>query len=236
MKQIVKALFFILVIGLIFYDGSDLGKSESFPSQFRSALYLPALAVKNILGNSSLASRVAKLELENKGLRSQKDMLSKGISFSKTNAIIAKVHASYPFNNKNAITIAAGKSVGVEPGDAVFVSDGIFLGTVSRADDSWSEVSTVFDINRKLPVRIGGRGVPALLTGGNTIKVSMIDKSKEVAEGEAVYTASRDLPYGVTIGSLKNIRDNSVGAFKEADVEPPYSILDLSEVYVEIKK
>ena len=112
-------------------------------------------------------------------------------------------------------------------------SSNILLGQVEEVFDNYSLIQTVFSNDWQLPVRIGEEGVEALLNGGANLRVTMITKDKKVSEGQVIFAASKDFPYGMKIGELQNVeRGVSTGIFSEATVEVPYNINDVIEVWL----
>jgi len=206
--------------------------SEKLLYQIRGAFALPILTVHNIFKVNDLSQALAELNLENQSLRAELLARSLDMPKIKANLFVAKVSASYPYNNKSAITIAGGAGDGLAPDMPVLAAPGIFLGQITKVGKNWSEVRTVFDNSWELPVRVGLSGTAGLLRGGASLVVGLIDKIKIVANGDAVYTATKDIPYGLKIGDVKMVRDNTGTAFKEADVLAPYSLGELYQVFV----
>jgi cell shape-determining protein MreC len=232
-----KVLIIIfLILGAIFLDSSFSVSSLSIVSQVKSSFSVPFLFFKNMFLSADLTDLLVKANLENKSLRADIVRLSLGIKPDTGRTISAKVYASYPFNDKSLIVLARGISDGIIVGDVVLASRNIFLGQVISVGDSWSEVRTIFDISKSIPVRIGAYGVSGLLVGGATPLISMIDKTREINIHDSVYIASRGLPYGLVIGEVGSINDQGAGAFKSADLLLDYSLQALEEVLVSLSK
>lgn len=232
MKHLLRALLVIFFIGAIVYNQAISSSAIGVLAALRGVFALPVLLIKNMAGAFDEVAILQKANLENQSLRAEILRLTLGATKPEGKLIRVKVHASYPFNNKNSFTIALGGSDGVREGAVVLASPGIYLGRVSVLAPHWSEVRTVFDGSRETPVRVGTKGVAALLRGGTSLYASMIDKTKDVAIGDKVYTALRDAPYGLLIGEVRSLRDGAGGVFKEADIATPYILGDLSEVFI----
>ncbi len=232
MRHFYRAATLFLLFGAIFYNQSFAGAAVGLFGQLEQALALPFLVIKDLTLSRSLIGNIVKLELENQDLRAQAMASALGIKGRSGGLIPAKIFASYPFNDKSSITIAVGKNDGVKVGAAVLASPHILLGQVSNVGSDWSEVRTLFDVSHAMPVRIGERGVPALLSGGAGITLGMIDKSRVVRVDDNVYAAVRGIPYGLKIGTLGAIREPNGAAFKEADVILPYSLGEFEQVLV----
>lgn len=232
MRYFYRVIALFLVLGAVFYSQSFSGVAISFLGQLQQALSLPFLVVKDIVLSHSLVENLSKLQLENQDLRAKALVLRLGAKNYSGKLIPAKIFATYPFNDKGSITIALGKNDGIQLGAVILATPNIFLGQVSSIGPDWSEVRTVFDATHNIAVRVGARGVPALLSGGSGATLGMIDKSRPVYMGDDIYVAARGIPYGLEIGTLGEIRELGGGAFKEADVVLPYSLGDLDQVLV----
>lgn len=157
------------------------------------------------------------------------------VSENRREALIAKVHSTYPFNHRGFFTIAAGAGHGIEAGMAVTADGNYLLGQVAEVFESESVVRTIFDNNWALSVRIGPSEVDALLATGQEPKITLIDKKSAVSEGEWVYSASRDFPYGLKLGTVRGLRNADADQFQEADLDLPYRLNEIKEVAVLIK-
>jgi cell shape-determining protein MreC len=155
--------------------------------------------------------------------------------------VLAPVHARYPFNFKHELTVGAGRLRNVAAGDAVLVpaqessAAAVFVGTVVKIFDDQAVVKTIFDPEFRLPVRIGPRGIDALLTGGAEPRLTLIAKSAPVVGGESVYAAGTDAPYGLAIGSLRELAPAKDQLFQEATVSFPYDPGDIRVVAVQVR-
>ena len=232
MSTILKAAIIFLVLGVIFFNSSFSSASLSLKDQFKSAFAMPVLLFKNMMLSANLVDSLTRVNLENQSLRANITRLSLGLKPYDKNYIVAKIYSSYPFNDKSLIVLSKGSTNGVKVGDVVLANRNIFLGRVTSIGDSWSEVRTIFDLSKNIPVRIGTRGVPALLVGGATPFISMIDKSSEIRIQDPVYLASRDLPYGLVVGEIGDISEPNVGSFKNANLLLPYSLSSLEEALI----
>lgn len=233
MKYLLRILLFLLLIGSVFYNRAITESSNTVISSVREAFALPILTIRNLFRVNDFAKTLSSLELENQSLRAELAAVKFAIPFYDDKFMRARVHVFYPFNNKSVFTIAAGRSDGVKEGMAVLASPGVYVGVISLALDNWSEVRTIYDASIETPVRIGDNGVAALLRGGSGLTATMIDKAKKISVGDEIYLAQKGFPYGLKIGDIVAMRDQSV--FKEADVVTPYALTDLSEVLIYAK-
>lgn len=141
-----------------------------------------------------------------------------------------KIYSTYPFNNRGEVVINAGSELGVKEKMAVTVDGKVLFGQIVQVFENYSIVRAFFDKGWQVPVRVGFQETDALLEGGSTPKLTMVAKNKEFNDGETVYSASRDFPYGLPIGKVKKIKDTPTAVFKEAELEAPYSFNDLREL------
>lgn len=175
-----------------------------------------------------------KLALENENLKAELARLedAKTQFPDRTPGFIgAMVYSRYPMNFKNEFLISAGAKDGVLANKAVIIS-GVLIGKVSKVFNTTALVQTIFDGGFQATVRIGNRGVQALLRGGTLPKLTMIPLAAGVSKGDIVYSASADFPYGLSIGTIENVSTSSDKLFHEATLNFAYDINSVSAVLV----
>jgi rod shape-determining protein MreC len=187
------------------------------------------------ISNRKEASENVLLKQENQELLAQ----LQGIGFLGGNGqkdgdsfIRAKVFSAYPFNIKNTITVNAGSKNGVEKNMPAVLEGNIFVGRVSEVFENYSVVETFFDPSWEMSARIGESAVDGLLEGGNEPKVTLIEKNKPCETGDLVYSASKEFPYGLKIGEVARIKEDSAGVFKEAILKIPFNVNELREINI----
>lgn len=147
----------------------------------------------------------------------------------------AFVYSRYPFNLKSEILINLGKKDNIKPNDVVvlpnFEKENKFfiIGKVFEVFENFSVVKTIFDVNIKLAVKIG-LNTNALFEGGPAPRLNLIPREAKVVEGDIVYSVDPDLPYGLIIGRLGEIRSQENNLFNSAEVIIPYDLNQLSVV------
>jgi len=240
---VIRRIFYItawvLLVGIIWYGATDsaVRAKGKFTANLAAAVSFPATLVKSIWYRATLFDRLNALELENRNLRAQLFSLQdapKNVVFGNTHYARAKVYSTYPFNTKNLLAINAGSDAGIAPLSAVTVDTHLFLGTIMDVAKEQSVVKTIFDERVRLGVKIGDEGIPALLQGGKTPRLTLIAKDAVIEDGARVYTASREVPFGMEVGTIVNVHGQAADAFKEADLEIPYDIHKLNEVFVRL--
>ncbi|RJP43903.1 hypothetical protein C4587_02435 [Candidatus Parcubacteria bacterium] len=143
----------------------------------------------------------------------------------------AVVYSSYPFGTKSELLIGAGEKHGISE-EAAVTFRGIFIGQIERVFGETSLVRTVFDERLKLAVRIGNRGVEGLFQGGIAPRVTLIDKKKEVAIGDIIFTSAPGVPYGTAVAEVKHIGLSGDALFQEAELRFGYDLAEIQAVLV----
>lgn len=214
-----------VALGLLLLLLAFLFSSDRF---LNSKLHLISLLnhLPQNLSETENSRRITELEKENRNLRFQ--LLNQKLE----KAGVVKVYSAYPFSNRGELAIAAGLADGIKIGDVVTYGNNIIVGKITKVFDSSSVVTTIFNPSWKSAVRIGEHEIDALLQGGNELTVTLIPIESEVHDGELVITASQDIPYGLGMGTIKNIRTAPGNAFKEATLEPNFQFKQLKDVSI----
>lgn len=134
----------------------------------------------------------------------------------------AEVYSEYPFGMKNEFLVNIGGRDGVKAGQPALFH-GVFVGRVSKVFPQAALVETLFDTRTKYPVRVGVKGVDALLVGGNEPRLTLISNDAVLDPGEAIYLAAPSLPYGLGVGDTGQTQPTRDGLFKETQVHMPYN-------------
>jgi len=142
------------------------------------------------------------------------------------------VFSTYPFNIKNTVTISGGEKEGIKKNMVATLEQDILVGRVSDVLDGYSIIQTVFDPSWQMSVRIGEAEVDGLLEGGNKPRVTLIEKNKPCVEGDIVYSASKDFPYGLKIGEVVSVKETPGGVFKEAVLKIPFNISEVRKINI----
>lgn len=176
--------------------------------------------------NGDLKEKINELETENEALRAQ---ISEA-TFGFTNDV--KVYSSYPFNSRKNISISHGKDRGFQKGNAVTVKNKMLVGQIIEVLDSSSIVKTIYDPEWKIAVRIGEKETDGLLQGGLYPQIDLIKNGADIKEGDLVFSANPDLPYGLEIGKIKSLRETVGAPFLKAEVELKINLNELRNVSV----
>ena len=178
------------------------------------------------------------LILENESLKTElynaNNLNSKTESAGTWNYLRTEVFSTYPFNDKNIISINSGTLSGIEKKETVVAAPDILLGQIISSTDKTSLVRTIFDNNFTAAVKIGSNKINALLKGGSVPTLEMIDKNSDIRNGDVVYSADQNFPYGFKLGEVQmNDSDsNNSEPFKTAILKVAYNPALLDEVMV----
>lgn len=221
---------------LIFYPGLSW-KIQAFFSPAKSPQSGEYQRI--VLENESLNAEVAGLQQIKKNLPTSSDVL-----------LPVFVYSRYPFNFKSELLVNAGADQGITIGQSAvivpnngtssnpvrnYISNGaspILVGKVEKVFENTSLIQTIFDSRFQSAVRIGKTGTDALLKGGNEPELSLIPKDAKIVNGDIVYSASPDFPYGLAIGNVNNVRISSDQLFQEAGVETNYNPNELQSLLI----
>lgn len=139
------------------------------------------------------------------------------------------VYSRYPFNLKHELLVSVGKQNKVDVGSAVLF-DGLFLGKINKAGESFSVVQTIFDSRFEMAVRVGAKGVDALLEGGNEPRLKLIDG--EIHPGDVIYSATPEFSFGLAVGSVKEFNLAKGESFGNASISLSYAPSDIKVVEI----
>lgn len=177
---------------------------------------------------------IEKLQAENDVLKAEharfEDVASELGSFPKE-GILADVYSRYPFSLKHELLVNAGTLRGVAVGDAAAFA-GVLVGEVREVFRDSALVRTVLDERWTSAVRIGTRGVDALLVGGAEPRLTLIVKDANVKTGDIVYNAAPAFPLGMPVGRIAHIMLSSDGLFQEATLGVGYDVSRIHSVSI----
>jgi len=228
----------LILFGLLFLSQILINPKNYLASQLGNLVGRPIAFLANLIETSRDSAEFEKILKENEVLKAKILLLSKS-SYRETigghEYLRARVYSTYPFNNRGLIALNAGRLDGLTELLPVTLGDAVFLGQLNHVSDNSSVARTIFDAGWELPVKAGIDGVDALLVGGREPKLTLIVKEKELISGADVYTAGKDFPYGLKIGTVREIFDNPGSTFREATLDIPYEVGEFTHVSVLIK-
>jgi cell shape-determining protein MreC len=229
----------ILALAVLFFISQLFFAPKTYlASRFGRAFQAPVVFIQSIFNRVALSRQIQTLQLENQSLRAQLVELLQRPQFveeGKELYVSASVYSYYPLNVSDELLINAGSEQGIKEGLAVYADKGILLGQVIKVYDKQSVVKTILTPDWEIPVKLGANKVDALYVGGHSPKLTLISKKKVVLGGETVMSASKDLPFGIELGQVGELRETTEGVFREADITIPYQMSDIETVLVRVK-
>ncbi len=224
-KSVLYFLIFLIVI-LIFWN-------PAFFIEFKKKLFNPAINEEN---------KLLDLQKENLILKEKLAELSGLDKFLKLNNLTYKlkpafIYSRYPFNLKNEILINLGEKDNVSVGKIVVLpqkdsSNFILVGKIQKVYKNFSLAQTVFDPNFKLAVKIGEKKYDGFFVGGPNPKINLIPADAQINIGDVVYSADSNLPYGIIVAEIFEIKNVQNSLFKEAVISIPYDLNKINLVGV----
>lgn len=227
---ILGVITFLFFISQIFFS-----PKAYLSSRLGQAFQAPVIFLRSLSTRTALLTDLTALMLENQSLRAQLQQLKDGpalIEDDKRTYTKVPLYSTYPFNTSNKLLVATGEKSGVVVGAAAFAAPDVFIGQVSSVENGKAVIRTIFDPGWELPVKIGEGNVDALLVGGQEPRLTLVSKRRPLIGGEPVILASRDFPYGLSLGTIAQIRQSKESLFLEGRLITPYTLSDLSELYI----
>lgn len=191
-----------------------------------------------IFGYADINKRDNDLILENESLKTElfnaRNLSLNQEKLSGFNYLQTNVFSTYPFNDQDLIAIDSGYLNGVEKNQAVVAAPGVLLGQIISVSDKTAIVRTIFDNNFTAAVKIGTNKINALLKGGAIPSLEMIDKNSDIKNGDIVYNADPNFPYGFKFGEVQISANgaNNSELFKAAQLKISYNPALLDTVLV----
>lgn len=237
-KKFLVFIGLLILFGLLFLSQILINPKNYAVGGTAGLLSRPFAFFTALIEDSKNSEEFERILRENEALKAELLLISQN-PYPKISAgheyVRAKIYSTYPFNNRDLIALNAGAADGLSASLPVTVEGVIFLGQLIEVADHSSITRTIFDAHWELPVKIGTAAIDALLVGGREPRLTLILKEKELSIGEDVYSAGKDFPYGLKIGTIREIFENPGSAFKEASLDIPYDLSSLGEVSILIR-
>lgn len=238
-RRFIYIVVIVVLVAWLWYGGEHkaIARKSEVGERIADVVLTPARFFSTLFNAHDILNRLQALEYENEDLKAQLiDLRGKSVSITDEGVsyVRAKVYSTYPFNTDDVITINAGSEQGIVQGAAVTVGTNLFLGQVVEVRRGYSVVRTVFDDAFRLAVHIGDDEVEALLRGGRTPFLTLIDKDVSLSSEQSVITADREVPFGLLVGTLSRIRRTTADAFQEADIDVAFDVGDVKEVLIRL--
>lgn len=214
-----------------------------------------------ITGNSTFFTDITALKEENKQLKSKKDELEKSLreleiikaenetlkeyvnlkeKYTDYNTVPGYIINKDLSNYSNVIIINIGSKDGIKVNMPVISGEGL-VGHVVEVSENTSKVVTILDTSSTVSSVIGnareGTIIRGTLDDKTKLKASEIPPSATIAEGDKAETSGLGgiYPKGITIGTIKSIKNTKNLSNRYAMVEPAVNFNKLEAVLVIIK-
>ncbi len=188
--------------------------------------------------NNTLAFKVAESENEKKENAMLRDQLNLAPR-KKFDLVASFVIGQDPQRLGSWIMIDKGETSGIRPGMPVIAYEGIIVGKVEEAYRNSSKVSLLTDSESAANANDMETGARGILKGeyGLGIILDMVTQTEILNVGDTIMTSGLggDLPKGLLIGKIREIKITSDKLFQQAIVSPRVKYTDLESVFV-IKK
>lgn len=169
---------------------------------------------------------------ENRSLREQLDLAPR----RDYELVSAFVSAQDSQGSDSWVYLDKGTADGIAAGMPVIVSNGILVGFVEEAYAGNAKVAMLTAPSATVnaaDVQTGSRGI---IQGeyGLGLVFGMVSQDERIGEGDDVVTSGlgSDIPRGLLIGKIKEIRQSPNGLFQEASIVPKVKYSKLDTVFV----
>lgn len=223
LKTVIGAIGALLLAVLIIFSQSEVFKGVSGIRAVFSSFTDRAFSY----------GELARVRTEVEALRAERaTLLEAGIPPFSADLQKVPVFSRYPYGAEGLLTIAAGANEGIKEGFPVLATPGTLLGKVTRVERTRSEVTTIFNPSWRSSVRFGASDTKALLEGGESPRLTLIPRGKELAEHTRVVNIDPAFPFGLFVGTSGALVDEAAEPWRAAPLQAPYQEADLGEVLV----
>ena len=215
--------------------GKSLADSWRFLSSISAVKYENEKLLKE---NFSLLSELTMLrdqKKENENLRVQLDLIPK----DKFNLESSFVIGQDPQGLGSWILIDKGASKGIQVGMPVIFSEGLLVGKVEEVYANSSKVSLLSNAESAINATDLETGAKGILKGeyGLGIILDLVSQKEAINVGDTIITSGlgSDIPKGLLIGKIQEVRFSEDKLFQQAIVNPNIKAGNLEVVFV-VKK
>ena len=154
------------------------------------------------------------------------------------NSTVAKKFSTVPakvVGLGEELLVAAERGDGVEKGDAVVTEEGVLVGTVYEIGEFVTKVKLTTHPTSKIRVRVGTKtdGV-AVGEGQGKLTIEKVLQREDLSAGMILVTsgAEGELPVGLVIGEVEQVREIASEVYKSAIVKPLFSLELIDYVFI----
>lgn len=183
--------------------------------------------------NQRLAGRVAELE----SLARENESLRQALETDlKEKFVLSPCQLVSKETSGDFIIVNLGRNQGISADQVVMSQEGVLVGRIDEIYDDFSRVMLVSDPKSAADVEIQGKGFYALAKGQGSLKISLdlVDKDKDVQEGDMVFTSALGgvFPSGIALGRISSVQKQAAASFLQVEVEPLFNIDNLRYLFV----
>ena len=152
-------------------------------------------------------------------------------------SVPAEIVSRFVLEQTHAFVINIGKQDGVVLGSAVVVQDGMFVGKISRVDETQSVVTastaqematgvTLLNQSRTIGIAEGA--------AGNLIEIKFIPEGEQIRVNDLVVTSGLEdeVPPGLVVGIVNTVKPDPEAPFQNAILEPLVDVRAFTHVLV----
>lgn len=244
-------VFFILAFNLFFN-----------PDIFKNFFYKNSFSIQSFLWEKSQATIALsrsyflsyKIEEENKKLLSENyallaknaelnflieenNALRQALNFEKKeDFILFPCRMASKESTGDFLIINAGKNQGAQEGHTVITMEGALVGRIEESYEDFSRVMMISSEKSAADVEIQGRDFYALAKGKGNSKLilDLVEKNKEVKEGDVLTTSALGgvFPSGIILGKVSKIESQAAASFLQIEIEPLFKLESLDNLFV----
>ncbi|MFA5747135.1 MAG: rod shape-determining protein MreC [Candidatus Paceibacterota bacterium] len=186
-----------------------------------------------IAENQKLAGRIAELD----PLARENDSLRQALELGlKEKFVLSPCQLVSKETSGDFVNVNAGKNQGIEQGQVVISQEGVLVGRVEQAYDDFSRVMLISDSKSAADVEVQDKGFHALARGQGGLKISLdlVDKDKDIKEGDLVITSALGgiFPPGIAFGRVSSAQKQAAASFLQVDVDLLFELDSLKYLFV----
>ncbi len=133
------------------------------------------------------------------------------------------------------LILSSGKNDGISEGDPALSPFGTLAGKIVKVFDDYSHVKLVSHPESEFDGRVLDKEDSlGLITGGEILKMKMIDRNVDLEKGDKVVTnyGSGIYPAGIFVGEINEVRREDAETFQEADINSPLNLNNLRQLLI----
>lgn len=222
------------VASRLYIWGSSFRQSyETETDQAKLAAKIDALS-REVARLTVLNSQSAEIVSENQKLRAAWQFFS----LRERRPVAASVLAKEASNDDSrGLVIDKGTKDGLRAGLAVVSEEGVIVGKILEVKDVTARVCLTTSPDCQLAASVQNQNKTQGITDGDlglTIRMNYIPQLEKINIGDIVISSGlgSDIPRGLVIGKVAQVRNESNEVWQEATIEPLVNFNDLTVVYV----